>query len=562
MGTIPAPNIVADAEQIAQNPLTEYARATQLQENQQEFPQEQEQRAQAIEAQKRQFADQDALTKAMTEYNSAEHKPDDIPGLITKNGGSGQAALAAQQHILTLRKTASDIAKQDADTGSAQIATLTKGHEMIGGRLASLKDVPDEQLGDELAGAISEGMQNKWLDPNEFQHGQQLVALARQNPQAARAQLPAYQNSFKTENQIFDEAQKNAKQEQENWTVEPTLGLRINKVTGEQQPISGAAMSPQMMESKYVALQAKKNAGQSLSADDTNWSKAYEKYKTMVPQFTINQNATGAGMIPGAGQPGGEGGAPATIDAVPQSIRGRVKAIVDYRDKLPPAGRSNPVNTAISYWVNKLDPDHDETTFPTRSKLMNSLVAGPMQKTLGATNTALGHIGVLNDAIDALNNTDVPALNAIANKFGLAIGNTPAATFKTIVHRVGPELAAAYIEGGGTEGERGTTAADFSENASPAQLKTNTAITARLLRSKIGATEQDYKATMKRDDFEDRFLTPEAKATLNKLSPQGGRQNGNQSSGHKVGDLIVQNNRTFKVTKVDSNGKALAADPQ
>jgi hypothetical protein len=35
-----------------------------------------------------------------------------------------------------------------------------------------------------------------------------------------------------------------------------------------------------------------------------------------------------------------------------------------------------------------------------------------------------------------------------------------------------------------------------------------------------------------------------------------------QTSGHKVGDTIVQNGHNFKVTKVDPNGKALAADPQ
>lgn len=269
-------------------------------------------------------------------------------------------------------------------------------------------------------------------------------------------------------------------------------------------------------------------------------------------------------LIPGSAAGGGNGqpAEPPTIDTVPATIKGRVQAILDYRDKLPPAGRSNPVNNAISYYVNALDPQHDETNFPARNNLMKSMTSGPLSKQLGATNTALGHIGVLSDAIDALNNGNVQVLNSIANKLGAAVGTTPATTLKTIVHRVGPELSAAYIEGGGGEGERGTTAADFDSSLGNDQLKANAAITAKLLRSKIASTEQNYKQTMQRDDFQDRFITPEAKATLAKLSPQGGGAGDGQTVGHKVGDVIVQNGRSFKATKVDDNGKVVAADPQ
>lgn len=229
----------------------------------------------------------------------------------------------------------------------------------------------------------------------------------------------------------------------------------------------------------------------------------------------------GQGMIPESGQPGGQGGTPATIDAVPASIRGRVQQIIDYRGAMPPAGRNNPTNNAIAYWVNALDPKHDDTTFPARNKLMTAYTSGKEATQINAVNTAMGHVGVLGDAIDALNNTNVPALNAVANKLGIAIGNTPATTFKTIVNRVGPELAAAYIQGGGGEGERGTTAGDFSVNKGTDQLKANVGITAKLLRSKIGSLENQYKQTMQRDDFQDRFITPEAQAALDKWSPKG-----------------------------------------
>jgi hypothetical protein len=322
----------------------------------------------------------------------------------------------------------------------------------------------------------------------------------------------------------------------------PELGAVYHADTGEVSSINGGVMSPAMLEGRYVMNQARQNAGQPLSPEDTAFNRAYEHMKTLVPQFNINMNANGGGLGPTASGAGG-GGAAGTpsINDVPPAIRGRVQAIVDYRQALPPAGRNNPVNSAISEWVQKIDPTHDETMFPARNKMMTAMTSGPEATQINAINTALGHVGVLNDAIDALHNSDggVKALREIANKIGVQAGDTPVTTLNTIIHRVGPELTAAYVQGGGGEGERGTTAADFDPSLGNKQLKDNAAVTAQLLRSKIGSIENQYKNTMQRDDFQKRFITPEAQRTLNKLSPQ---TTGGGSGGHviEIGDQKYQ----------------------
>lgn len=48
----------------------------------------------------------------------------------------------------------------------------------------------------------------------------------------------------------------------------------------------------------------------------------------------------------------------------------------------------------------------------------------------------------------------------------------------------------------------------------------------------------------------------------NALKPPAPDSNANQSLGHKLGDLIVQNGKTFKVTAVDASGKVTKADAQ
>ena len=303
----------------------------------------------------------------------------------------------------------------------------------------------------------------------------------------------------------------------------PELGGIYDVAARQFKTVAGDVMSPAMLEGKYVLDQAHKNAGG--KSPDPAFDHAYEHMKTLVPQFNINMATSGGGLGPSA-QGGGAGGGTgsASRDQIPAAIRGRVEAALDYRQPLPPAGRNNPVNNAISEWVYKIDPQHDETTFPARNKMMTAMTSGPEATQINAINTALGHVGVLNDAIDALHNSDggVKALREIANRVGVQVGDTPVTTLNTIIHRVGPELTAAYVQGGGGEGERGTTAADFDPSLGHKQLKDNAAITATLLRSKIGSIENQYKNTMQRDDFQQRFITPEAQRTLQKLSPQGG----------------------------------------
>jgi len=118
-------------------------------------------------------------------------------------------------------------------------------------------------------------------------------------------------------------------------------------------------------------------------------------------------------------------------------------------------------------------------------------------------------------------------LNQIGQRLGIEFGTdtgNAAAMFKTIVHRVGPELSKAYLGAGGSAGERGADEKDFDPALAPGILKTNVGVTAQLLRSKISALENQWNenAAPGVQNFQDRFIMPEAKRQLNKINPQGG----------------------------------------
>ena len=209
------------------------------------------------------------------------------------------------------------------------------------------------------------------------------------------------------------------------------------------------------------------------------------------------------------------------VAAVPANIRPTVMAVMEGRQSPPGSfALKQPYWQNVMNQVYALDPQWNEQ----RAQLRKSYTVGTQSKEINAINTAMGHVGVMGDAIDALNNGDVRLLNAVANRLGVETGNTPVTTFKTIVNRVGPEIAKAYIGAGGSAGERGTDQKDFDPNLSPQQLKANVAITSQLLRSKISSLQNqwDQNAAPGVQNFQDRFIMPEAQRQLNRWSPQGG----------------------------------------
>ncbi len=556
MGTIPPPS--------PEYTLDEYVRSTELNQNAQQLRQQQavqqqqiarsqqegEQSAQAfpiaqqsaqlqLEQQQREAQDEIRIRDA---YKNSGGDLTKFQQGVQQAGVGPKAALGAVTMVNGMRKSVNDLSESD-------LALTKTKHEQFAPMLDEVANADPKEQPSLWMKQIADAQKRGLITPEEAQQHTEYPG-----PDG----VDLYRNSLKTVDQLINERKQQTEEQKAqagDWK-EGGGGTLVNVNPKSPQfgkIVHGAGAVDQQEMNDWIAKHPGKGPAEFMAAK-----------ALAVPQFNIKMGVTGAGMIPGAAATGGTGGAaapPPTVESVPNSIKGTVQQIVDYRAQLPPAGRNNPTNNAIRYWVNALDPQHDDTTFPARNKLMTNLTSGPGSKSIGAINTALGHMGVLSDAADALNNSDggVKALRAIANQIGVQVGDTPVTTFNTIVHRVGPELASAYVEGGGSAGERGADEKDFDPALGGAQIKKNIAISAQLLRSKIGSTENQYKQTMGRDDFQKRFITPEAQATLDKLAPQGG--GGAAAPKYKVGDSVNYKGAPHKITAVDPTTGKLTLAP-
>lgn len=209
----------------------------------------------------------------------------------------------------------------------------------------------------------------------------------------------------------------------------------------------------------------------------------------------------------------------ATTPGTPEDTAAVAQAIADYKMPAPTLSRALS-NRGLMAKVLQLNPNYNGTYFPTAQKTENAFTSGREAKSVNAANTALGHLGNLSDAGEALDSGNVKILNHIANSFGVQIGKDPVTTYQTIVHRVGPELVSAYVGAGGGQGEREIAEKDFDPAASPAQRRSAIAVTAKLLKSKVDALNTQYsQGTQGRGKL--KLLSPESQSTLERLSSGG-----------------------------------------
>lgn len=478
MGTIPAPNIAELGGEIGRDPLQEYAAAQNL--RSQSLQQQEAQ--QQIQAQKRQFADQDALTKAMTQWDPSKNTLADVPKLITQNGGSGQAALQAQAGLVQQRKNLLGLSDE-------QFADEQKKADLIQGVHDQVSQAVPEQKQDLYVQGLHQ-LQAAGVDvskepptyPGDDVFAQHLPAIRLHSAVLAEAEKDRQLTTSEQEAQAkLTEAQ--ASQQKANaadWKDFPELGVSLNTRTGEQRSVgNGTMMPPGMMESKYVGLQQMKNAGQPLDPSDSAWLKAYEKMKTLVPVANFNLQNAGAAADAG-GQP----------SQIAQAIASGGMA---WKDAVSPRTPMSTKNSILSQ-VFKLNPSFDTAEFGLEQDAAKKARSGAWADTRVAYNTALDHSQQLLGTLDALGNGDTRKLNSLKNFFSTEFGSPAVPDYQAIANAYNHEVTQVVSKGHMTDAEVAQGAGVLPANASPEQIRSVVQAYNGLMKSKRDELDKIIKS--------------------------------------------------------------------
>jgi len=173
-----------------------------------------------IQQEQQQLKDQHALTEAMKSWDGKD--ANQLPMLVLRAGGSGQAAMAIGQKTLAIKAQTSEIAKNDSITAQNQADTAIKFHDEVRGRILNIVGMKDPASKNSAWDSeVTKEEQAGRIQPGQISH---------QYP--GDDQATSFANSFALGSKLQQEANERQRLALEAW--KPSGGQLVNAITGEK----------------------------------------------------------------------------------------------------------------------------------------------------------------------------------------------------------------------------------------------------------------------------------------------------------------------------------------
>lgn len=419
---------------------------------------------QGIQAGNMALKDEQAMTAAMQSWDGSD--PNQLPGLVIKNGGSAKAVLGLKSQLLAQKKSYSEIAKDDAETGKNNLDSQIKRNDQMAGLIGNILQVPDEQLPQAVQQAGQQALQQGLLDQ---QHAQGIGQLTQMPPDQMRQKLTFLQKSFMGQKAQQEAAQAQATMAKDTAQAGEANASAANKTAeGKYYAANGGAPGvPQ--EAIQMNDWLKKNPGKTSS----DYGIAMKK---IVPAY--NFSLQGGGATPQANDP------------IVQAVANGTMKIADAITPRTPY----PIRQKFLQSVMQANPSFDSRNYDIEKGVMKEFTSGDAAKNLTAFNTAIEHAGQLQKATDALDNGDIRGMNKIGNALGYQFGSDKTTNFNVIKNALSGEISKVFKGGQATDAEIHAVQAPFDAANSPAQLKGAIQSAISLMNSKRDALKQQYSS--------------------------------------------------------------------
>jgi hypothetical protein len=213
------------------------------------------------------------------------------------------------------------------------------------------------------------------------------------------------------------------------------------------------------------------------------------------------------------------------LKALPASRAAQIKGYAEGRIAFPGS-----FSLRSPYWqkmvadITQYDPDFDAVNYNARASTRRDFTSGKSSQNLTSVNTAIGHMGNLNRAVEKLNNSNFPYWNMASNWLNYAGGNTrfqeAQKEFNVAKQAVATELTRAFRGTGGNVSDIKDWEKSLSDIDSPSSLHAAIGQGVDLLASRVDAIGEQYRRGMGPTADVTELLTPSAKKTLSAL-PRG-----------------------------------------
>lgn len=235
-------------------------------------------------------------------------------------------------------------------------------------------------------------------------------------------------------------------------------------------------------------------------------------------RFQNEQRQNEPAMAPGDTTKTGED----YLATLPRALAAQVRMLSEGRMAMPTgAGQRSAAARELVAAAAQYDPTMDAANVATRIATRKDFTSGKSAQNITALNTALGHIGSLWQASQALGNRTIPAWNGIANWAESQGGDPRVNNFNMARNAVVDELTRVFRGTGGSESDIQAWKDNINSSQSPEQLRASVGKAVELLNSRLESLGAQYNRGMSRSDQPISLLAPHAQSVFNALKEGG-----------------------------------------
>lgn len=194
-----------------------------------------------------------------------------------------------------------------------------------------------------------------------------------------------------------------------------------------------------------------------------------------------------------------------------------IKGLLDYSINPNTYSIKNNLRSQMIGLAKQIDPSYDQKQFPMRSKYANEFFTGPNGQAITSAKQTLYHLNELHDAVQTMQNTGSPLLNAPINKWDqIAKGDPTVTDVNTNLTAVAEELTKAWAGSNNGEARVAEWSKSLNSASSPQQWNAVFSKATKLLNDAIKARTSQYKTVMGTEP--QGLFSPEEQQIITKLS--------------------------------------------
>jgi hypothetical protein len=264
----------------------------------------------------------------------------------------------------------------------------------------------------------------------------------------------------------------------------------------------GKLAVPTNRDDRYIAIQQKAALGQPLSKDEQAYADGYDMYvkkRVTGPMLARVEAQANDRIIPVIGQDPND---PGKVTLMPAGAAAK-------------AGVGTPASIG----------------FQTDKAMSKYMTSGKGGENLAAFDTAVSHLKLLGDTVEALNNGDIPLANRFGNAAGVEMGDDAVTNFNTVKNAVAGEIAKVFTNRGATGEEIALLNQTINSSQSNEQLTGAINYYIDLMGGKLGALHTQFESAQQPGGVEAALEAARAAAEAARKKVGGGAAAGAGATG-------------------------------